>query len=43
MELATKPETRLALFIPPGNLAARPDEEAINIIKTIKAKKLIYC
>jgi hypothetical protein len=37
--------SRLALFIPPGNLmsdpgspAATPEEEAINIIKTIKAK-----
>jgi hypothetical protein len=45
IQLATKPETRLALFIPSGNIDPDPDspaatleEETVRIIKTIKAK-----
>ena len=45
IQLATRPETRLALFVPPGNIDVDPDrpaatreEETVRIIKTIKAK-----
>jgi hypothetical protein len=46
--LATRPETRLAMFIPPGNIdtdpgisCATPEEEAVRIIKAVKAKNPI--
>lgn len=45
IKLATRPETRLALFIPPGNLeadpgspAVTPEEEAVRIIAAIKTR-----
>ena len=45
IQLATRPETRLALFVPPGNIDVDPDSpaatregETVRIIKTIKAK-----
>jgi len=45
IQLATRPETRLALFVPPGNIdvdldspAATLEEETVRIIKAIKAK-----
>jgi hypothetical protein len=44
VRLATRPETRLAMFIPPGNLErdpdvsfATPEVEAVRIVKAIKA------
>jgi hypothetical protein len=46
--LATRPETRLVLFVPPGSIDVDPDspaatreEETVRIIKTIKAKHQI--
>ena len=48
IELATRPETRLALFIPPGNIDPEPgiskatvEDEIVRIITTIKAKNPI--
>jgi hypothetical protein len=48
IQLAVRPETRLAIFIPPGNLqpdpgasCATPEQEAVRIIKLVKAKNPI--
>jgi dihydropteroate synthase len=45
IQLATRPETKLALFIPPGNLErdpdasyATPEQEAARIVRAVKAK-----
>ena len=48
IRLATRPETRLAIFMPPGNMARdhgtscdTPEQEAVRIVKAIKAKNQI--
>lgn len=48
IEFAARPETKLAMFIPPGNLipdpdvsCATPEQEAVRIVKAVKAKSAV--